>query len=168
MNVAYIKYFTWIIKIMKLTPEKMAAFCAALAETGIVARACEAVGIARQTAYEWRAENPKFKENWNKALEIGITALEDEAHRRGFEGVDKPVFYQGVACGAVREYSDTLAIFLLKAHSPEKYRERHDVNLTADVNIADAIYAARKRGGVIQNQPQQDVIKPKRGRPRKK
>ena len=113
---------------MKLTPQKLAAFCAALAQTGIVRRACEAVDVSRQTAYEWRREIPEFAAAWDRALEIGITALEDEAHRRAFEGVTEPVFHQGLECGQVQKYSDTLAIFLLKAHRPEKYRERHDVN----------------------------------------
>ncbi len=110
---------------MKLTPERLSAFCAALAETGIVARACAAVGISRQTAYEWREEIPEFAEAWGRALKIGVTALEDECHRRGFEGTDEPVFHLGEQVATVKKYSDTLAIFLLKAHNPEKYRERH-------------------------------------------
>ena len=63
-------------------------------------------------------------------MQIGISALEDEAHRRAFEGVPEPVFHQGVECGSVRKYSDTLAIFLLKAHRPEKYRENSRMELT--------------------------------------
>lgn len=114
---------------MKLTPEKLTAFCAALAETGIVRKACEAVGISRQTAYGWRDDIPEFKAAWDKALEIGISALEDEAHRRGFEGVEEGVYHQGVLVDTQKKYSDTLAIFLLKAHKPEKYRERTHVDL---------------------------------------
>lgn len=154
---------------VKLTPEKLTAFCAALAETGIVAKACKAVDIARVTAYEWREENPEFKARWDKALKIGITALEDEAHRRAFDGINKPLVHQGqftplfepakdengnvimeeISEGVTRpkyipllddegrqqiatmkEYSDTLAIFLLKAHNPDKYRENSKVQLT--------------------------------------
>lgn len=47
----------------------------------------------------------------------------------------------------VKEYSDQLAIFLLKAHRPDKYRERSDVNITGQIDIANAIHAARKRSG---------------------
>lgn len=120
---------------MKLTPEKLTAFCAALAETGIVAKACKAVDISRVTAYEWRDEIPEFAAAWDKALRIGITALEDEAHRRGFDGTDEPVFHQGMACGTVRKYSDTLAIFLLKAHAPDKYRERQDLSISGHLAL---------------------------------
>lgn len=120
---------------MKLTPEKLTAFCAVLADTGIVKRACEAIGVSRQTAYNWRDEMPAFAAAWDKAMRIGISALEDEAHRRAFEGVSEPVFHQGLECGSVKKYSDTLAIFLLKAHAPEKYRERHDVATTGSLSL---------------------------------
>lgn len=98
------------------------------------------------TAYEWRNEIPEFKEAWDKALDIGITALEDEAHRRGFEGVDEGVYHQGVLMGTQKKYSDTLAIFLLKAHRPEKYRERTQMDVSsADGSLAidDATRSAR-------------------------
>lgn len=150
-----------------LTPEKLTAFCAALAETGIVRKACAAVGISRQCAYTWREDYPAFAEAWDKALKIGVTALEDEAHRRAFEGSDKPLTHQGQftylyeeerdadgnvvineltgqprmrparnadgspKVATMKEYSDTLAIFLLKAHAPEKYRENSRVDLTS-------------------------------------
>lgn len=110
---------------MKLTPERLTAFCAALATTGgNVSRACEAVGISRMTAYNWREDDPEFAKAWDNAKAIGAEALEDEATRRAFEGTEKPVFHQGVECGTIREYSDTLTIFLLKGAKPEKYRER--------------------------------------------
>ncbi len=134
-------------KATKITPEKLTAFCAALAETGIVGRACEAVSICRQTAYSWRDDDPEFAAAWDKAKNIGRTALEDEAHRRAFEGLDKPIYQNGERVGAVREYSDTLAIFLLKAHFPEKYRERSHMELTGagggPVRFSDTERAAK-------------------------
>ena len=33
------------------------------------------------------------------------------------------MFYKGQQCGTWRTYSDALAMFLLKAHRPEKYRD---------------------------------------------
>ena len=123
---------------MKLTPEKLTAFCAALAETCNVGRACAAVGISRQTAYTWREADPDFALAWERAMKAGLLALEDEAHRRAFEGTDEPVFYKGDECGSVRKYSDTLAIFLLKTRRPDLYRDRQDVTTTTmAVNYAD-------------------------------
>lgn len=117
---------------MKVTPERLSAFCHVLSETCNVGRACKAIEISRQTAYRWRGEMPEFAEAWDQAMKIGVTALEDEVHRRAFEGFDKPIVHQGVIMDTVKEYSDTLAIFLLKAHNPDKYRERS----TVDQNIA--------------------------------
>lgn len=137
---------------MKLTPEKLTAFCAALAETCNVGKACAAVGIARQTAYEWRDEIPEFAERWDKALKVGVSALEDEAHRRAFEGVDDPLTHQGQftylppdpdagegakpVIATVKKYSDTLAIFLLKAHDPEKYRDNAKIEMSGHLAVS--------------------------------
>ncbi len=106
------------------TAKKRQAFLAALAETANVLRSSEIARVARRTAYDWKAADPDFADAWERALDIGTDALEDEAVRRAHDGVDEPVFYQGKACGVVRKYSDTLLIFLLKGRRPERYRDR--------------------------------------------
>lgn len=111
-----------------------ARFLEALAETCNVTLACRAAGISNSQAYSWRKEDALFEERWAYALDEGIDLLEAEAHRRAFQGTTKPVFFQGGECGEIREYSDGLAQFLLKAHRPEKYRERSQV----DSNITGA------------------------------
>lgn len=160
----------------ELMPERKVGFVAVLAECCNVGRACASVGIGRTTAYRWREEDPGFAEAWDKALAIGVSALEDEAHRRAFEGVDEPLTHQGQftylyrtrldengdpvlnehglpiqdpvldengehKVAAVRKYSDTLAIFLLKAHDPAKYRENSRMELTGPdgeaLNLSD-------------------------------
>ncbi|SFO43588.1 hypothetical protein [Nitrosospira briensis] len=95
--------------------------------------------------YEWRDAFAEFAAAWDKAKQLGIDALEDEAHRRAFEGNVKPVFHQGMECGAVREYSDTLGIFLLKAHKPNKYRENAHLHVSGNLDLAQRILDARKR-----------------------
>ena len=77
------------------TPEKLTAFCAALAETAQVGKACAAVGISRRTAYYWRKNDGDFANAWDEALQVGVSALEDEAIRRGHDGVDEPLTHQG-------------------------------------------------------------------------
>lgn len=129
------------------TPEKEIAFCAALAATCSVTRACEAVGIGRRTAYEWRAAYPDFAQQWEDAKALGAEALEDEAVRRAHEGWEEPVFYLGVATGTIRKYDSTMLIFLLKGAMPDKYRERQDINVSGKLDIASAILEARKRAG---------------------
>lgn len=102
-------------------------FVATLAECGNITHAADMAGIDRSTAYRARERNSRFAAEWDEAMEEATDALEKEARRRAVEGVSEPIFYQGQEVGTVQRYSDTLLIFLLKAHRPEKYRERYDV-----------------------------------------
>lgn len=103
------------------------AFLDSLRKLGNITLACEAAQIDRSTPYARRDADEKFAAAWDDALEESIDRLEAEARRRAEEGTLKPVFYQGDAVGFIKEYSDTLMVLLLKAHRPEKYRERTDV-----------------------------------------
>lgn len=185
---------------MKLTPERLTAFCAVLAETCNVGKACAAIGVSRVTAYNWRNDMPDFAERWDQAMRIGVTSLEDEAHRRAFEGIDDPLTHQGQfthlyrtkrdedgkpvldaqgneiqepvldeqgnhKVAAVRKYSDTLAIFLLKAHNPDKYRENSKVELTGNLAVNNmteeeirAELAALAVAGVLNVDEQDDDV----------
>ena len=112
----------------RLTPKKMEQFLKALAETCNVTAAARQIGMSRRAMYDKRDADTEFAEAWDNAVEQGIDTLEFEARRRAYEGVDEPVFHRGEECGHVRRYSDTLLMFLLRSHRPEKYRERYDVS----------------------------------------
>jgi hypothetical protein len=101
----------------KSTIEKKDEFLAHLRTTCNVGKSAEAVGIDRSSVYRWRNEDPQFEHDIAKAKKDAVEALEDEAHRRAFEGTLVADKY-----GIHKVYSDTLAIFLLKAHDP-KYKE---------------------------------------------
>lgn len=107
---------------VKRAPAKQRAFLAAYARTGNIAAAARAAKCHRSAHYEW-LNDPAYAEAFLAAQEEAVEALELEARRRAEKGVVKPVYYQGEVCGTVREYSDTLLIFLLKAARPEKYRD---------------------------------------------
>lgn len=103
------------------------AFLERLGECASVLHACIASKLPRRTVYNWRNSCSSFKAAWDKALELGTDALEDEAVRRAYHGNTKPVFQGGKQVGSVTEYSDTLLIFLLKARRPDRFRERTEV-----------------------------------------
>lgn len=103
------------------------AFLDALADTCHVTDAAKTAGVSRRTVYDHRAAHPEFAAAWDEAKVVGADALEDEAVRRAKEGTLKPVFQGGELVGHVREYSDTLLIFLLKGAKPAKYRERFEL-----------------------------------------
>lgn len=102
------------------------AFLEAFRETGVVSYACERAGVGRRTVYEARQRDEEFAVAWAEVELLSTEAMEAEAFRRGVRGVKKPVYQGGIKVGEVREYSDTLLIFMLKARKPETYRERFD------------------------------------------
>ena len=80
-------------------------FLEALANSANVLASCRAAGIGRTTAYKYRDQNPEFAKQWDQAIDEAVDTLEAAAWKRA------------------RDYSDTLLIFLLKAHRPLRYRE---------------------------------------------
>jgi hypothetical protein len=110
------------------TPEKEEKFLKKLVATGgNVSAACRVIGAARSTAYDHKKNDTEFAKKWQEAVDQGIDALEQEARRRAFIGVKKKVFYKGQKIDEIREFSDTLLIFILKALRPEKYVERQEI-----------------------------------------
>jgi len=106
------------------TPKKEEAFFDALRDGRSISAACLEAGITRSSAYLWRESDPAFRTKWGECVEEGTDRLEDEALRRARDGTEKPVYQGGKLVGTVREHSDTLMIFLLKARRPQKYKDR--------------------------------------------
>lgn len=108
-------------------------FLRELARVGIVGAACKKAKVGRTTAYRVRDEDADFAAAWDAALDDAADDMETEAWRRGKLGVLKPVYQGGKHVGSVREYSDTLLIFMLKGTRPEKYRDRQQIDVTASL-----------------------------------
>jgi hypothetical protein len=88
-------------------------FLQTLGQTCNVTMACKVAGVDRSVAYDHKRALPEFAAQWEDAKEAAIEILEAEAWQRA------------------RKKSDLLMIFLLKAHKPEKYRERTEVDVTS-------------------------------------
>lgn len=114
---------------------KKGAFLAAVSTCGNISAAARLSDCHRDSHYSWMNDDPDYPDLFEAAMEEAGDYLEAEARRRGFAGVTEPVFYQGVVCGEVRKYSDTLLIFLLKGAKPEKYRERFETVTTGKVEV---------------------------------
>lgn len=108
-------------------------FLEALAQTGSVVRAAAAAEVHRSTAYEQRKTDAAFAARWAEAERESVERMEDEARRRAVEGCKRPIYHNGQLLTEVLDYSDTLLIFLLKAHDP-KYREASRVLVGGDPN----------------------------------
>lgn len=96
-------------------------FLKKMAETGIVSVACRFAKVDRSTPYKCAETDEDFKRRWEEAAQEAIEAMEHEGWRRGNKGVLKPVFYKGEQVATIREYSDTLLMFMLSANAKEKY-----------------------------------------------
>ena len=122
-----------------ITPQEWDRFFTKLAERGNVTDACLASGVGRSTVYEHigqaeKVANPTpdavaWLARYREAKEIANDRLESECYRRGHDGWEEPVVgrvgkdQDGIVT-TVRRYSDGLLMFLLKAHRPEKFKDR--------------------------------------------
>lgn len=122
----------------KRTDSRQEKFLAVLAQTCNVSEAVRAAGIGRTTAYAWRETDQAFRAAWDEAEQEGADALEREAWRRAVEGVDRPITYQGDITATYKEYSDRLLELLLKAHRPEKFKDRVQAEHTGRVGLGVA------------------------------
>lgn len=97
-------------------------------ELGNITLACKRARVPRRTFYNWLIEgnpnNAAFIEAFEASNRMAVGVLEAEAHRRAVTGLKKGIFYKGKKVATEHEYSDTLLIVLLKAHAPEKYKDR--------------------------------------------
>ncbi|BEU87834.1 hypothetical protein TAMA11512_12980 [Selenomonas sp. TAMA-11512] len=96
------------------------------AQLGTIARAADAMGIARQTHYDWMKDDV-YKIAFLEAKEQAKDLIEEEAYRRAVLGDDRDIFYKGEKVGTVKSYSDTILALLLKGNFPDKYKERQEV-----------------------------------------
>jgi len=120
----------------QLRIKKQALFLEKYSNCGNISTACREAGIGRATYYEWIKEYPEFAHECHFAEQIAADKIHAELWRRGIEGYDEPLSFQGRLTGdVVRKYSDKLAIELARAHDP---RFRHDQN----VNVRGAIGVA--------------------------
>ena len=100
-----------------LKKKQQKLFIEHLRQTANVSASCEFAGIAsRNTVYNWRDDDELFAEAWSSALNSSLDEIESKLFSRAKEG-----------------QSDTAAIFLLKAHRPEKYKERGVIEHTGHI-----------------------------------
>jgi hypothetical protein len=118
-----------------ISQQKKELFLTAFAETCTVTHAADAAGIDRRTHYDWLKADQEYAEQFRAAEQSVADSLEAEAIRRARDGVERDVYYKGEVVGTERQLSDTLLIFLLKGHKPDKFKDRHQV--TAEVTHHD-------------------------------
>ena len=108
-----IKYFTHAVQELFLNQ---------LVESGgNIGKALNGIPITRYQLTKYAKEHSAFNTRFNDALDLGLDALEDEAKRRGFDGVEEAVYHKAKKIGVKRNYSDTLLKFILAGRRKKIY-----------------------------------------------
>lgn len=133
------------------TPERRELFFQVLEDTCSPKQAAAAAGISRQTAFYHKANDPEFRSRWEKAIEVALDALLDEAYRRAALGYDEPVIHGGRLSTVtdpktgeerpltVRKHSDRLLEVLLKFRYGEHMADRLRVKVDSSGLDAEAL-----------------------------
>ena len=101
-------------------------FLAEIAESMNVRQGCEAANIDPGTAYARREVDEAFAAAWDAAIQLACDKAEAELYRRAVEGTDKPVTIAQQR-EVIKEYSNDLLMFMLRAHRPKLYREKQEI-----------------------------------------
>ena len=107
------------------TPEVQQQFILALARTGVVEQACEEVDRSVRSAYDLRNApgGQRFARAWRDVLACAADRALDIAFEHATLGEEIPIFDQdGVRTGATRRYNTRMAMFLLRAYHPDRFR----------------------------------------------
>jgi hypothetical protein len=97
-----------------LKENKKGPFLIAFAHYGQVSGAAEAVGISRDTVYEWIKNDPSFAKSFSESKEVTADKLEGVLFRKAFSDGD---------VNATK--------MLLQSLRPEKFTDRHKVEFEA-------------------------------------
>lgn len=133
-----------------LDENKKIKFLMALSETGRIMEACNKAGIAHNSMRLWRAANAEFAEEIQCAFKVYAESLEREAHRRGVEGYEEPVFGNmgpGMGSGEVgrvRKFSDRLLEIMLKKNNPE-FRD----SVKVDANFSGGVLVVERAAATV-------------------
>lgn len=126
---------------------KKRMFLAAYEEWGTVKRACELVGIKRQTYLNWSSSDYKFATAMDGSRRAFAETLEDLA----LERVKNPDKNRG---------SDILLIGLLNANWPSKYRPQVTMDQDSAREVLHEMKRWRKESSVVEGSVVQDLPAP--------
>jgi hypothetical protein len=98
------------------TTAKQRAFLEALAECCNVKLAAKKAKVSTSMAYVRRGRDASFRVGWDRALATGFAQLEMMLLERALHGVEKTVIARDGTKTVMREYSDRVALALLRMH----------------------------------------------------
>jgi hypothetical protein len=128
--------------------ERQETFLVAFARTGSVGEACLETGIPVPTVESWDLRDTHgFKKRLAHAKVLALGLHEREIRRRGIEGTDHPVIYQGQITDTYKEYSDNLLMFRAKRLDPSYKDNYQPQQASTAINITQTIIEVRDYRG---------------------
>lgn len=114
---------------------KREKFLQVLSNCGSLKKAAAAVKLTPRALLLARDKYPGFAKNWAIALDVyKHFHAEEVLHHRAIEGVLEPITYQGRVTGYKKTYDSGLTQFWFKNNMREKYGDKQDINVNANVN----------------------------------
>lgn len=98
-----------------------------LEANGQQGKAAKHVGTTSLRVTNERKADKEFDQAFQECILLFRESCEDELRRRAIDGVEEPVFYQGVETATQTRYSDSLLQFYMKANDP-KYKDKLKVD----------------------------------------
>ena len=103
---------------VSFTPRRKAVFISAISEGASAKKAAELAGVARNTPYYQKKQDPEFADAWADAMERQADGLEDALHDL-----------------AIEKSNPAGIIFSLKNRRPEVWRDQHDLRVERNYNL---------------------------------
>ncbi|MDP2329110.1 MAG: hypothetical protein Q8M19_00205 [Reyranella sp.] len=88
-------------------------FLRELEKTGSVSYSAARAGIDRRTLYRWRDADLRFRERWDRALQLREDELLDRGYSLARTGVPRYVFRNGIMTATYRRHDERLIMFML-------------------------------------------------------
>ena len=133
---------------MKYCAELVETLCKHLKGGSTIQSACAAVGISKQTFYQWKETKLDFSDAIKKAMAVPDREVEDALYKSAIMGHSyKETEFKAVAVGEKIKHipvkktekiippSVTAQIFWLKNRCPEEFKDRHDLDISGDLSI---------------------------------
>jgi hypothetical protein len=107
-------------------------------ELGGIGPAARKAGVTTSAVFAHQKYNPEFAQKLEQARLDIASRVEASVLKRAVRGHNEKVFYKGEIVGVQRKPSDSLAMFWLKSHVPERYGDKLETrNLNVNASVRD-------------------------------
>lgn len=112
-------------------------FLSALSASCSFTFAARAAKISYNTFRLHQRNDPEFARQVAEAEEQAVELLHAQCFKAALEGVTEPVYFQGKVVGHTRKFESRMAIELLRAHMPDKFRTPESkINVNGSNNLS--------------------------------